>query len=199
MGLGFSVEAAVPARGMFRRKPGRDRLFSNIRDAIHEYVDDPLMARMLRASSRDHTLSVVLHPCAEPVEFLWSPNQSLRASAKTSTVGPGYHAHVIEMLRQIGTTLKLDWNWRAEDADETGFARTGDFSALQCEMAKLWGFFAQLLLERAAEDNEHLMLNMPLGFPVPQLDTFAVTPLGPLSRACCESVQSGNGCNPILR
>jgi hypothetical protein len=192
MGIEFLVEADIPGQGIFHRKPGRDRLFSAICNVIREYINDPLMARMVQIDKNDEVLAVTLHPCAEPIEFTWKSKHTLQASTKTSTVGPGYHAHVIEILRHVGATLDLSWNWETEDADGTGFAQTGDFAALQSEMAQLWQFMAKIPLERHAQGNQRHMLNMPIGFPFVQIDALAITPLGPLSTECCQAVQSGD-------
>jgi hypothetical protein len=191
MGIGLFVEAKIRGRGLLGRKPGRDRLFSDLRQAIQEYLTDPLMARLSAFGSHEHTLFVRLHPCAESVEFIWKPDQSIAASAKTSTVGPGYHAFLIELLQHLGESLNLKWEWNQENADEAGFVESGDFVALQQEMARFWKSLGHILLEQAATGCENLMLNMSINCPLPQIDTFVVTPLGPLSRECCDTMQAG--------
>jgi hypothetical protein len=195
MGLGLLVEAAIPGRGLFRRRPSRDRLFSDICEAVRSCIEDRLLAQMIQTSSREHTLSIVLHPTAEPLEFIWNPSQSLQVSAKTSTVGPGYHAHVVGLLRHLEAELNLHWDWTAEDADETCFAGTDDFLALQVEMAKLLRAIARNLLKLASEelaDGEGLMLDMPLNYPRSHIDGFVITPCGPLSKEWCESVKNSS-------
>jgi hypothetical protein len=147
LGIGLFVEAKIPGRGLLGRKPGRDRLFSDLRQAIQEYLTDPLMARLSEFGSHEHTLFVRLHPCAEPVEFIWKPDLSITASAKTSTVGPGYHAFLIELLQHLGRLLNLKWEWDQDSADEANFAQSGNFAVLQQEMAKFWKSLGGILLE----------------------------------------------------
>jgi hypothetical protein len=191
MGIGLYVEAKIPGRGFLGRKPGRDQLFLDLQQAIRERISDPLMAKFLRFGSHEHTLCVYLHPCAEPVEFIWKPDQTVTVSAKTSTVGPGFHAFLIELLEHVGKSLDLNWNWCRENADEAGFEQLKDFTALQKEMAKFWKSLAGVLLEHSAGGAENLMLNMPLGYAAPQLSTFAITPMGPLSRDTCRAMENG--------
>lgn len=63
MGLGLSVEAAIPGRGILRRRPGRDRLFSEVCDTIREYVADPLMARMIHVISQTYSVDCAASVC----------------------------------------------------------------------------------------------------------------------------------------
>ncbi len=188
MGLGFIVKADVPRHGPLRRKPSRNALFSDICAAIQNATTDPLMARMIASSVDQHTLSVVLHPCEEPVEFVWQPDQTILASAKTSTVGPGYHAHAVGLLNKIGSELNLHWDWSEEGADETGFALSGDFDDLQCEMAAMLKGIGSIPLEQSREGCSGLMLNMPIGYPLPEMERFVLSPLGPLSENWCRKL-----------
>jgi hypothetical protein len=78
--------------------------------------------------------AVTLHPAAEAL-YLEADGETVTASAKTSNVGPGYHAFLVFVLDSVQASLGLKWEWAEED-DETGFARHGDFARLQAEMAK---------------------------------------------------------------
>ena len=193
MGIGLYVQAKVKGHGLFGRKPGRDRVFSDLKKTITDFVSDPLMRELLAFGSHEHTLYVRLHPSAEDVEFIWQPDQSLRASAKTSTTGPGYHAFLIDLLQHIGEMMNLDWDWQEENADQANFVHSGDFAALQKEMAVFWKSLGRILSEQATNGYENLMLNMPLYFPLPQFPAFAITPAGPLLREDCEALQN---CEP---
>jgi hypothetical protein len=188
MGLGLSVTGKVDASGLFRRVSGRDRLFADIGAAIREQTADPLLAQMIRASVSQNTLSVVLHPCGEPLEFEWRPNHTLQVSAKTSTLGPGYHAYVIDLLKSIASTLNVQWDWTSPDADETGFINTHDFASLQREMAIMLRALNRRLANLASETYDHLMMSMPLGFPLPKCDAFIVSPTGPCTAEWCRGV-----------
>ena len=193
MGLGFLVKADIPKRGLLRQTPSQNKLFSDISRAIRRFTTDPLQARMITADVQEHTLSITLHPCAEPVRFLWEPDQAIEASAKTSTLGPGYHAYVVELLNRVGTALGLRWDWAEEEADETEFANEGDFGLLQDRMASLLRVLGRILLENAADGYSNLMVDMPMGYPAPQADDFAIAPRGPLSESWCRSLAVADG------
>ncbi|MBN2583233.1 MAG: hypothetical protein JXL80_09200 [Planctomycetes bacterium] len=193
MGLGFLVKADVPGRGLLRRRPSQNALFSEICAAIRSLTSDPLMARMFITHTDEHTLSVTLHPCAEPVEFLWQPDQTIEVSAKTSTVGPGYHAHVVDLLNRVGSELSLRWDWAEEGADETGFANSDNFDALQREMATFLKALGDVPLEQSGKGHTNLMLNMACGYPAPEMDSFVISPLGPLSEDWCRELTHAGG------
>jgi hypothetical protein len=192
MGLGFCVQSSIPARGIFHRKLSRDSLYAEIADAIRKYVKDPLAASLLSFQSQEHSLYVTLHPGAEFLEILWSPEQWIQVSAKTSTIGPGYHAFLIALLRHLETVLGLRWNWDEENADETDFAKSGDFQSLQNQMADFWKGICSAILSQIQNNAKNIVINWPLNAPHPVLGGFAATPLGPLSRECCEAILTGD-------
>src|SRR5262245_38326120 len=75
-------------------------------------------------------LFVAIHPAGEEVEFIVPEPGRVIVSAKTSTVGPGYHTALCKLLRWFGKDLKVSWNPAGEDddssQDETGYFFTGD-------------------------------------------------------------------------
>jgi hypothetical protein len=83
-------------------------------------------------------LFVFIHPAGEEVEFIVPEPGRITVSAKTSTVGPGYHTALCQLLQQFGVDRKVRWNPHGEgdDAsqDETGYFFTGDRKAVEDEM-----------------------------------------------------------------
>ena len=69
-----------------------------------------LQHRLLRFQAVAEGLDVTFHPAAEPVEFRLDEGEGLTASAKTSTVGPGYHAMLVELMETIGPAAGIDPN-----------------------------------------------------------------------------------------
>src|SRR5262249_55495651 len=55
------------------------------------------------------TLYCRLHPAAEDLEISVTDSAEFTASANTSTVGPGYHIFVCEMLQRLGKSFKATW------------------------------------------------------------------------------------------
>jgi hypothetical protein len=183
MGLGFLTKAGIQGRGLFRGKPGRDAIFRDIRQAIMDDADDPLFRRLISTSVEEHTLFVTLHPCAEPVEFVWKPAGEIVVSDKTSTVGPGYHAHVIDLLERLGRELRLQWDWSDNDGgDETGYVQKKDYPALQQQFAHFLQDLSRFILKEEMAENENIMVNMPVAMPRPKSQGFCLTPMGPLKR-----------------
>jgi hypothetical protein len=87
----------------------------------------------------DHpALFVAIHPAGEEVEFIVPEPGRVTVSAKTSTVGPGYHTALCQLLHRFGDDLKVRWNPVGEDddssQDETGYFFTGNRAAVEEEM-----------------------------------------------------------------
>src|SRR5688572_27842637 len=69
-------------------------------------------------------LYVFIHPAAEEVDIIVPEPGRVTVSAKTSTVGPGYHTALCQLLRRFGEEKKIRWNPDGEEddasQDETG-------------------------------------------------------------------------------
>lgn len=92
----------------------------------------------------DRSLAVTLVPAADAISFDLS-QAGLGVGLRTSTAGPGYHAAVIDLLDALAETCGLAWDWGQQadrSFDETGYAVTRDFAALQQEHA---GFLRDLM------------------------------------------------------
>lgn len=87
------------------------------------------------------SLDVYLTPIGDPVEFAIRENR-ITVAFRSSNLGPGFHAAVVEMLDRIARDVQFTWAWTAsdgEDLDETGFARSRDYDALQLAMLRFLG------------------------------------------------------------
>jgi len=128
----------------------------------HRYAEDLLSA----ATSDDGgpLLRMTTHPAAETVDVRVD-GKRITFSAKTSTVGPGYHADLCDTLRALGTALDIEWDPPDEEegtGDETGYFATGDRDALESEMLRWLQQTARILLEHRDEAGKALALSMPI-------------------------------------
>jgi hypothetical protein len=169
MGLGINIKANLNAAIHF----------STIQECIANNTKG-LFKDFLSFSESENAFYVTLHPCEETVSFEYV-NGNLICSAKTNSVGPGYHAYLVELLEKIGTELLITWKWNLEEGeeyflDETDYYHHRDFKQLQLEMLKWLKAVAKSFTDEA--DNEQCMFTMPLGYPRMKRNYFAVSPLG---------------------
>src|SRR2546423_10201281 len=85
---------------------------------IEEHGGEPFPRIELDTEDEERpTLTVLLHPAGEGVEITVLEPGSLIVSATTSTVGPGYHCHVCDLLHRFGEEYSITWHPPAEDGD----------------------------------------------------------------------------------
>lgn len=197
MGLGFLIHGKARGRGLLRRKPGHAELCHRLQDAVFQAVPDPLQHRLLRFQAYGEGLEVTFHPAAEPVDFRFTDGGRMTVSAKTSTVGPGYHAMLVELLDAIGPAAGIDWDWRDHgegEGDETGYHEDQDFGALQEEMLAWLKGLADHLLQLDPDEMAQIALSMPIHYGL-VTDRFAHSQLGFWDREWFEalSVAEGDG------
>ncbi len=191
MGLGFLIHGAIRGQGLLRRKPTHAELCHRLQEAIFQAVPDPLQHRLLRFQAVAEGLDVTFHPAAEPVEFRLDEGEGLTASAKTSTVGPGYHAMLVELMETIGPAAGIDWNWSDQgdgEGDETGYRESRDFGALQAEMLTWLKGLGKVLLQ----EEGNFALSMPLHYGL-VTEQFAYSPLGFWEREWFEALAIAEG------
>jgi hypothetical protein len=183
MGLGIQVSAHLRrSRFAFLRSVIRP-------DAVADALVDcargtPLegMASKLPAES-DSRLLVRLHPCAEPV-YIDFNGELLTLSAKTSNVGPGYHAFLVDCLDSLQKALGLVWIWDEENSDETDYFGQRDFGDLQRTMAEQVRFLFAVIDNQYGDDFEHgLQISLPMDFSPRLAPGVASTPVGPMDRS----------------
>lgn len=169
MGLGINIKAELNTPVQF----------SAIQDCITNNTSG-LFKDFLSFSENENVFHVTLHPCEETVSFEYV-NGNLICSAKTNSVGPGYHAYLVELIEKIGTELQIPWIWNLEEGeeyylDETDYYSHRDFKQLQFEMLKWLKALATSFTEEG--ENEQCMFTMPLGYPRIKRDYFGVSPMG---------------------
>src|ERR1044071_3478953 len=109
MGLGLFLRTSVLGQREAPTPTG-DALLERIVDLGDAYSrrDPDCLGVWYQGKAGDGRASVLLFPIEEPLE-LWLGEDRLWCSAKTSTAGPGYHAHVVEFLDLIAEDLGVGW------------------------------------------------------------------------------------------
>lgn len=126
------------------------------------------------------TLFVTLHPAAEALEISQHDEGQIVASAKTSTVGPGYHTYLCSVLKELGEWAGVTWDPHDPEegtGDETGYFDTGDRAELEREMLQWLKTLSSMVVENGAQA-DGMLICMPMGTSYPH-ETGCITPLGP--------------------
>ncbi len=195
MGLGFQIHGSARSRGWLRRKPSHAELCRRLQEAIFRAVPDPLQHRLLRFQAHSGGMEVGFHPAAEAVDFGFGDDGELLVSAKTSSVGPGYHAMLVELLEAIGPTAGIDWDWSDHgegEGDETGYQESRDFGALQDEMLAWLTSVAESVLRLDLDEYSQIGLSMPENYGL-VTEHFAHSPLGFWDRGWFEALAAAEG------
>ena len=147
--------------------------------------EEPLMLCRFGPNSSEHpTLYVQLHPCAEEIE-LSAPTAGVCAViAKTSTVGPGYHIFLCDLLHALGAQFHIEWDEPDEEeglGDETGYFFKDEPACVRQEMLRWLSALSRVVVENC-KDLEHgiRMVSMPADYGYPD-QTGILTPIGPRS------------------
>jgi hypothetical protein len=183
MGLGFQTRASLrrkSAFGLLCTVISPEEIAAAIFGCASGTPLEPLASRTQLDNGRG--CAFTLHPTAESV-YMDLDGESVTVSAKTSNVGPGYHAFLVSILDSVQATLGLRWEWGEED-DETLYARHRDFEALQSEMAKHFKAVAAVVSDQIAERGlSGMMLSMPMDSGIQTFENEILTPLGPITLA----------------
>ncbi|MDP1661020.1 MAG: hypothetical protein Q8L55_03810, partial [Phycisphaerales bacterium] len=169
-------------------------VFDRIESAVKStgWAKEESLGRFLsfnRCSDPDKTplLELLLHPSAEAVEFRVSEKRVV-VSAKTSTVGPGYHAAVVSIIDEIGMA-GFEWDWTEDDnssGDETGYSTHRNFSRLQQSMAEFFGNLMKVVEEQVFDEYDgSAAVNVRMDSQRPTGMTGMVFPLGVRPRSWC--------------
>ncbi|MEL7257117.1 MAG: hypothetical protein AAFN80_04645 [Pseudomonadota bacterium] len=144
------------------------------------------MARLYTQIEKDGQLYCRPSPLEEDVHFTIE-NGVLRVSAKTSSLGPGYHAHLANSLRKLADANGFEWQEDEEYFDETGYFSNDNFEVLQSEHDKIGHSLAGLLIKQAELGMNNFRLGLPADFNVMGLNDFALTSLGPRPKSFFEN------------
>src|SRR5262245_61329144 len=75
--------------------------------------------RLRKTQDKKPALFVSIHPAGEDVEFIVPEPGRIIVSAKTSTVGPGYHTALCQLLHRFGNEMNIRWSPIGENDDES--------------------------------------------------------------------------------
>jgi hypothetical protein len=179
MGVGFWLTGTIPSTAS---DEGEDSEWLQRAETwLRKHAGAPL-EQLRRGVDHEGRAGVFaqLHPAAEELEILVPEKGRMIATNKTSTVGPGYHIWVCDLVRQLGVDLRVTWDpeGSVEDdgsLDETGYFYKRDPVAVEEEMLKWLRGMVRMILDR---EFEWLMVSMPLGHHYSSAGPM-VTPLGP--------------------
>lgn len=175
MGLGIYIKGEISKPLFSFRKKSFD--LSRIQDYLTAHSPS-LFKDFLIFNQSENNLYATIHPCEESVNFELV-GDNLICSAKTNSVGPGYHAYLVELIEKLGNGLGIKWNWNLEEGeefyqDETGYYQQRDYEQLQLEMVKWLNMLCRNFDE---EGGKQLMISLLMGSPRMKLDYFAVSPI----------------------
>ena len=178
MGVGFYLTGTFPGEAVGQTPVD---WLEQVAAWLESHEEEPLMLCRLGQNGHDEpTLYVQVHPCAEEVEFsVPAPNVCLIV-AKTSTVGPGYHIFLCDLLQAFGTHLNITWDDPDEDngaGDETGYFHTRDTAGVRREMVRWLSALSRVVIENCKDDTNIRMVSMPLDYSYPD-EKGILTPIG---------------------
>src|SRR5688572_13489495 len=176
MGLGIYIKGEVSKSFLSFRNTSFK--LSTIQDYIRDNSTG-LFKDFLSFSDNENILYATIHPCEEPMHFELSDN-IIFCLAKTNSVGPGYHAYLVELVEKLGKNVGIKWNWDLQEGeefyeDETGYYKLRNYKQLQLEMLRWLNALCRNYVKDA--EGEQIMVSLPLGFPRMKLDYFAVSPV----------------------
>lgn len=176
MSIALSLTGRLDPAERLSRTEARDWLsraavwFEGVGDAV-------LDARVVRDGEENPVLLVVMHPAAPAAEIRLGASGRIRVSATTTPAGPGYHAHLCAILRQMAD--EFEFAWTLDDCtDPTGYFQSRDRGA--CERA-----FLAWLANACAGPSTSIGLPPNHGYSYPGE---VLTPLGPRTLAWKDAV-----------
>ncbi len=183
MGLGFQTRASLrrkTAFGLFARVISPEEVAGAILGFTARTPLEPLASHIRLDTSGAHAFA--LHPAAESLS-MEIEGECVTVSAKTSNVGPGYHAFLVSLLDSVQAKLGLKWEW-GEDGDETSYAKHRNFETLQSEMARHFKALATVISNQMTERGyTEMMMSMPIGSGIEIFENEILTPVGPITPA----------------
>lgn len=114
MGFGISRRArSRKAKGGLRSLFGKAPAADEIGDRLSRIVKRMLGDAVTDVTTRRVTLT--LHPDASPVRITVLPDGDLEVKGVTSSIGPGYHTQISELLAPV--LAELDYVWDSDEPD----------------------------------------------------------------------------------
>jgi hypothetical protein len=171
---------------LLRPSPTQEELIGQIENWLRLKYPDMRPKTRLEVVDSTPTLFCRMHPAAEEFELSFVGPSQFVASANTSTAGPGYHAFVTSMLKDLAHDFQARWEDLADETgdygDETGYFFTGDEKSLNAEMTIWLAALANLFFDGSLDsDSTGIALCMPIS-PQFHSEQAALTALGPRDR-----------------
>jgi hypothetical protein len=175
MALGFCIKGEISNTTSVLQ--GKESCFN----AITTYITNAscgLLADLLSFNEREHTLQVVIHPCEEAVTFDFT-SDGVICTAKTSGVGPGYHAYVVDLIDALGQALSIQWHWNLQEEnifyqDETDYHHNQNYNHLQTEMIHWLKGLCQSFVD---DGGDQYVISLPIGYPRFSFEYYAASPI----------------------
>lgn len=180
----------APGTGLFGLGRNNSKTLKFIRDALEAAIEDPVQHRLLHCGEYDGMIAVNLHPAAEDVEISVDRG-SVLISAKTSTIGPGYHAMLVDLVDEVARRANITLAWEGDGdngGDETDYHEHRDMKLLREETVRWLKTVSGLILEHAGEGVEQFQINMPVGCDMVSRDFFVMSPMGEFQRGWFDAV-----------
>lgn len=182
MALGVKLKGKLK-RSLLARlgkpKPADDTL-KEMKCWVLEYSSHLNPAVWIQSQNDKPTLFCWLHPAAENLVISFLDSEYFTVSANTTSVGPGYHIFVGEMLHGLTHHFDIVWDKPTEEyCDEIAYLYTRDqeqvFDSMSTWLRILVGHFFD-------NDPKDVWIQKRLALPVNvrfSSDAIALTPMGP--------------------
>jgi len=163
--VGFGIDRRArsrKAKGGLRALIGRAPDAREVGDRLVRIAKRMLKGKVTDASAK--RITVAFHPAASPVRIAVLPDGDLEVRGETSSLGPGYHADVLDQLAPV--LDELDYVWDGDEPEPR---------------AAMTAWFAAELARGATR----------IGMPADRtfvVDAVVQTALGPRDRAWCDAV-----------
>jgi hypothetical protein len=185
MALGIALAGTIDSDR--RLKLGDIREWLSRAAVWFESAGDAVVESRLTRDTFDHPLlHVHFHPAGEPAQLRVGNSGKVSVHARTTPIGPGYHAHLCELLKDFAEDFDIQWNDPNPDRDPAQYFSHGDLARLERQFLHWLGQECSKTL-RYAEPDRVLALGMPR--PLRFVHSGPVlTPLGPRSIDWLKSV-----------
>lgn len=130
MAVGIALAGSLEPDRRMRLSEARDWLsrasvwFESAGDAVLE-------TRPARDADDHPLLHVHFHPVAEPALLRLGGSGKVSVHARTSPAGPGYHAHLCDLLKDFADDFDFAWNDPPPDRDPAQYFVHGDLAKLE--------------------------------------------------------------------
>nr|MBA3820367.1 hypothetical protein [Deltaproteobacteria bacterium] len=117
--MGFGIDRRArsrKARGGIRALLGKAPDAREVGDRLVRLTRRMFKGGVLDASPK--RITIALHPAAPPIVLVVLPDGDLEVRAETATVGPGYHAEILDQL--AGVLDELEFAWDGDEPDPQG-------------------------------------------------------------------------------